>query len=311
MPESHINPTRRVLVAIDRTTQDKALFNYVSTISKLANLDIIYILHIANSLDIPEELSEKYPDLLAPVDESIKQNIQFEINEELDIPEETKIEIIVKDGNVYHEILKTVKQKGIDMLVLGRKNNTKGNLSLVRRMALTAPCSLSIIPEYINSDIHKVLVPVDFSKNSKNSMFAVKLFSDKSPALEIHTLHAFDVPMGYSKIGKTYEEFLDIMEEHARKDCKQFMEGLGVDYHNIHHHFIQSSKSKLPGTIYQYAIAHGIDVIVVGSKGRGALSHFLLGSVTEVLIEQDQYLPLVIIKGKTEGMDLLEALKNI
>ena len=40
--------------------------------------------------------------------------------------------------------------------------------------------------------------------------------------------------------------------------------------------------------IVTYAETHGIDLIVMGTHGRGAVAHFLLGSVTESVVRSAQ-----------------------
>ncbi len=57
--------------------------------------------------------------------------------------------------------------------------------------------------------------------------------------------------------------------------------------------------------IQEAAIAHRADLIVLGSRGKGAV--FLLGSVTERVLHA-AVLPVLIVKRKGETVPLLEAL---
>ena len=63
--------------------------------------------------------------------------------------------------------------------------------------------------------------------------------------------------------------------------------------------------------IQEAAISNGVDLVVVGSRGRGsAAAEFVLGSVTEDLIGSLS-MPMLAVKRKGAGMGLLEALLNL
>ncbi|NOQ95453.1 MAG: universal stress protein, partial [Desulfobacterales bacterium] len=55
---------------------------------------------------------------------------------------------------------------------------------------------------------------------------------------------------------------------------------------------------------------HGIDLLIVGARGRKAGAGVLLGSVTEHLI-QTTTIPLLAVKKKGTGMSLLDALLRL
>ncbi len=304
-------PIRRVLVAVDLTSHDESLVQYISKVSHLTELDCIYFLHVVNTLNLPEEIVAKYPDLVAPVDESIEKNIQFTIDHFGNLPKTIRLEILVREGNPTKEILKAVQQKEIDLLVVGRKSDEEANLNILEKTIRAASCSISVIPEYLPDILRKVLVPMDFSENSLMALDRARMFTEKFPGLEVLTVHGYEVPTGYTKVGKTFGEFSEIMKKNAEKEMELFIRKYEVNMPNLEAHYIRSKKKNLPSAIYQFAAANNIDAIIIGSRGRDSISHLILGSVAEGLIDHDQYMPLIITKSKTDHMNLLDTLKEI
>ena len=64
-----------ILVALDLTEIDETLLKYTSMFINHFHVDTVYFIHIAKSLEIPEDLLEQYPDLIAPMDEAIEKQI--------------------------------------------------------------------------------------------------------------------------------------------------------------------------------------------------------------------------------------------
>ena len=56
-------PFKRVLVALDLTEMDETLIAYTSFLGTIFDIDKLYFFHVARSLELPEQLLEKYPDV--------------------------------------------------------------------------------------------------------------------------------------------------------------------------------------------------------------------------------------------------------
>jgi nucleotide-binding universal stress UspA family protein len=116
------------------------------------------------------------------------------------------------------------------------------------------------------------------------------------------------VPLGYSKIGKTFEEFAEIMKGHAQSDMQRFIEKIdlqGVDYEFVY----ECSHDKGPlDEIMDVATTENVDMLAVGSKGRTNAASFLLGSLAEKLVSRNENIPFLVVKQKGSNMDFLDAL---
>lgn len=77
---------QRMLVALDLSQMDVYLLKYASMAAKVFDIDTVYFVNIASSLELPEEIQEKYADVFAPVDEAIEKEMEEEINEHFVLP---------------------------------------------------------------------------------------------------------------------------------------------------------------------------------------------------------------------------------
>jgi universal stress protein A len=135
-------------------------------------------------------------------------------------------------------------------------------------------------------DLHRILVPTDFSKHSSNALTYAAAFAEKFGA-ELHLLHVVqdlslvlpDPVSGAPPIGPPLDQLtaavqvaMDrlIQEKHlqALKLIKEVREG--APFYEI----------------IRYAKEKEIDLIVMGTHGRSGLVHVLLGSVTEKVVRK-------------------------
>jgi nucleotide-binding universal stress UspA family protein len=137
--------------------------------------------------------------------------------------------------------------------------------------------------------LQKILYPTDFSDLSLYALRYARNFA-KAFSAELHVLHVVDeayqnwVTMGPNTIpvGPTSQEMLDL----AREQMAAFMaEHFGND--SLEFQVVSSVILGRPyPTILDYASQHQVDMIVIATHGRGALTHMLLGSVTEKVVRK-------------------------
>jgi nucleotide-binding universal stress UspA family protein len=131
-----------------------------------------------------------------------------------------------------------------------------------------------------------VLVPVDFSENSRSAaQMALKI----APEAKIDFLHVFDVvleeQMQLAGIGNNLVHDYHVKaEEDARRDLNQFIAGIPEgDDRAITREVVFG----YPGhVICDHAELTRPDLIVLGKHGKSGLEELLLGSVSRHVLEQ-------------------------
>ena len=63
--------------------------------------------------------------------------------------------------------------------------------------------------------------------------------------------------------------------------------------------------------VSEYASSNNVDLVVIGSKGRTALSSVLLGSVAAKLVQAEFDVPILVVNAKEENFSLIEAILRI
>ncbi len=302
---------KRVLVAVDMSVIDETLVRYVALLSNYFDLDKVYFINVLKSLELPEKLLKKYPDLLAPVDEATKKNIQFTIDQEAGNQLKTEYEINVVEGNRAETILKWARIKAVDLIVLGNKSGTDGEGILSSKVLKLAPCSVAMIPEVLPQGMNKIVVPVDFSSTSKLAMASAISLAKKDPELSITALNVYEVPSGYSFSGKSYDEFAAIMRQNAEESYEEFICQFDTGGINIKSRFELAEDGNIAKKIYSVAINERANAIVIGSRGRTQVAAVLVGSIAEKLVRVNFQIPMIVVKQKQHNMDFLEALMEM
>ena len=301
---------RRMLVCLDLTPMDEPLIRYASLIVKIFGIDAVYFTHVTTTFELPEEIREKYPDVIAPLDETLAKEMEFSIDNFFDKPEGCDLHIDVLSGNTTDEILKRCKVKEIDIALLGRKDTLDGSGLNSRKIAKACPCSVIFVPENLQYRLEKILVSIDYSEHSKMA-FEVGIDIQKRCGAKLFSNNVYRVPTGYHASGKSYEEFAEIMLENAKKDCHKFFKKLNTEGVDYEHTFSLDDDPHPADKIYLKADEIGVDMIILGSKGRTSAAAFLIGSVAEKLVMEDRNIPLFIIKEGNENLGLLQALFKI
>lgn len=303
-----MHPIKRVLVGLDLSDIDKVVISYTSYISDLLDVDKVYFFHVSPNLELPEEIINKYPNLIAPVDETIEGIIQEKINTHFKSKVEVSIEVL--EGNAEDKIIRWSDIKEIDLIVLGKKNKLKGSGLLSNRLAKVAHCSILTVPEEAPPKINKILVPVDFSSSSKMAINEAKLIADKSGAT-LSLLNVYVVPSGYHTIGKSYEEFAEIIKEHAQKNAEKFLDSLNIDLDSCEIRLALDEDSEPSDKIFSEAQNINSDLVIISSKGRTGLASILLGSVADKVLSYKSHIPVLVLKNKKENLGFIDALLRI
>ena len=301
---------KRLMVGLDMTEMDDVLIAYINRLIEAFDFDTVYFLHVAKELKLPDRVKEKYPDLLAPVDETIERDIQQKVSEKFVPREGVTCKVEIKEGDPVESILRWSEIKNIDLMVMGRKLDLEGQGNLPLKLARVAHCSMLFIPEHHKFRLKSVLMSVDFSKTSSLALEAgVRIKAKVDVNLILH--NAYEVPSGYHFTGKSFEEFKEIMEHNALEDAYEFIAKNGMQKDDVEYALTFDDEEDPGERAYEVATERHADLIIIASQGRTELASFLLGSIAEKMIRYSSNIPLLIVKDKKENLGFFDALLRI
>lgn len=298
---------KRMLVGLDLTDMDEHLVSYACLLARTFKMEAVYFFHVTSTLELPDEVIEKYGDVVAPVDETLEKEMEATVKRCFQDIDGLTMEIEAHAGKVTEEILKWAKVKRVDLIVLGRKSQLSGTGLNSKKVAKASSCSVVFVPENPTLKLESMLVPVDYSKYAEMA-FNLAMSVQEHVGAKILSNHVYKVPKGYYKSGKSYEEFAEIMLENTKKECKKFFRKFdleGVDFENT---FALDDDIHPADKIYITAKEKDVDLIILGSKGRSGAAALLIGSVAEKLVMEDSDIPIFLVKKGNENVSLIEAL---
>jgi nucleotide-binding universal stress UspA family protein len=139
----------------------------------------------------------------------------------------------------------------------------------------------------------KILIAVDGSLHSRRAVEEVLRLRAAQGGPEIHLLNVqIPIESGHARMFVGHEDLQDYYREEglaALKEARAIMDAAGVPY--THHIAV----GHVAQTIAAYAKEKSFDQIVLGSHGRGALTHLLLGSVASDVLQIAE-VPVTLVK---------------
>jgi nucleotide-binding universal stress UspA family protein len=276
--------------------------------------------HVASSLDdIPKELRSEFPNIVQPAGESGKKTMEELVSRYFPADHKTTLEYKILEGSPLIELLRLAKENDTDLVIMARRQVPSDTGSLPEKLIRRVPCSVLLIPEGAKPSFSNILVPTDFSENSTDAMDVAVAFASAKGIREIHCLHAYHVPIGYYKTGKSFEQFAEIMKGHAEKNYKNFLQTevcqVGSvcqikDLKGIKVKPLFKLEKKAAKAIEEEVKNLNIDLLVIGARGRHAGAGVLLGSVTEHQIRTTT-IPILAVKKKGTGMNILDVILQL
>jgi nucleotide-binding universal stress UspA family protein len=133
--------------------------------------------------------------------------------------------------------------------------------------------------------LQNILVPTDFSEPSQSALKYARAFAEQFNAA-IHVMHVLEDPFLYAPTSEGYMVPPHLAEEMEASARERLDSALSAEDRTQFRVQCLLKRGSPFVEIVRYARESGIDLIVLGTHGRGPIAHMLLGSVAEKVVRK-------------------------
>lgn len=279
---------KQVVCALDLSEASSNILERVKCILQKTNATLT-ILHVAE-----ESQLSLLNFILKTEDESTEKNAISKLNAELlDIKNSLldagiKANTIIKKGKISESINSFVNEVNADLLLIGAySHNTFHHLflgSTALKILRNSTCPTLVVKNESRSTYQRVLIGVDFSQDINTTISVVK---NIAPNAEIVLTHFYEIP--FEGILNHYAEFDDnqlvTYRTEIREDALKKM-GVIADAANLDPttSTIVVVQGNAVERIIFFANDYDCDLLVLGKHGASLTEEFIIGSVTNEII---------------------------
>jgi SulP family sulfate permease len=286
---------KHLMVCLTRSESDFGLIRYAAM---LAGLDTAMEVRFVHVLPAPQSGSpaNQHDGALQELERAVAEAF-------LNVPDNVKLYCDVLKGPLSDRLLGFAAEQEVDLMLLGhRPDHPPGRGSLVRRLAMQAPCSIWIVPDGSPMLLKRILVPVDFSEHSADAMRVAASMATMCGHAECLALHVFS-----NKVVITYEENDPALLGQKEKEFEQFI--APIDCRGVVVTPLFEEGVNVAQTLHRVAQEQKIDVKVMATRGRSRSATILLGSVTEGVIIEART-PVLVVKHFGARLGVLQVLMD-
>ncbi len=281
---------RRILVGVDFSACSTTALRQAARLARASGA-ALSVLHAIDPLvlaDLEAVLPRKGESLRADVVSDAELSVERML-EGIERPDPMRISVVV--GTPLDEILARARGEQSDLLVLGVRGGSNlghGASVLASKCVRKAPCDVLLVDEEQQGPFRTVVACVDFTEASR-AVVAQAAQIARGDGSELRAVHVFEAPwhrLHYR--APTLQATPQYRREfgHAlQKRLESFVLPIARDYGLTPACHIEENRGHGWGVV-EYARAHGIDLLVLGTRSRASLRDMLLGSTAERVLRE-------------------------
>jgi nucleotide-binding universal stress UspA family protein len=149
----------------------------------------------------------------------------------------------------------------------------------------------------------RILVPTDFSASADAALNHAVAMANRFQA-SLHLLHVVNLGTGLYGLGDA-EKRIDQLKDEADSMAQKRLRGMARDSSavDVHTTVVQRVNLGVGDAIQEYVQGKSIDLVVMGTYGRGGLERLVLGSVANTLIRRSRC-PVMTVRERDEPSDV-------
>ena len=289
-PEVLMHRYRHLMVGLNRTAADAGLIRYAAMVARLGTAVEVRFAHV---LPPNPSAANDHDQALQEAEAAVKQHFGA-------VPPTCRVSCDVLKGPLIDRLLEYAAEQEVELLLVGRRPGPAGRHALARRLAMKAPCSVWLVPDGAPATLERLLVPIDFSEPSADTLRVATSMARLSGHPMCLALHVY-----FNEARATYEEYDRVLRGQEEEAYRHFIAPINTQGVTVTPLFEEGAN--VAHVIGRVAEKHGADLLVMATRGRSRSAAILLGSVTEDTILETR-LPLLVVKHFGARLGVLQAL---
>ena len=283
---------KRILVALDLTSMDNTLIKYSFGFGRAIGAERIYFIYCARELEAIKEIPQEEDGEL-PHDESIQQHLSKVIEKHYQNVA-FDYEIIVDQIKPLEGLLHWREAKKTDLLIVGKKKLSSGSGVVSRQFVRQSDCSVLFVPDTAKEEINNILIPIDFSDNSR---FAVQMGTELQPYFNNPPIICLNVYFAAPEFYGSHEAstYTLLRKKAVAEKYAQFIAPYEKNK-KINPLLIADNDFKTTAIINDTAKDKNSDLIIIGAIGHSKLKLLTVGSTAEKMMLSDLSVPLLVVR---------------
>jgi len=273
-------PPKKILLATDLSARcDRALDRALALASEWqAGLVVVHVLE--NASPVPDE-SDAQPSWRRPPNARSAAEMRARADLSAVAADAT---VVIESGDAAEAILRTARTHDCGLIVTGvARNELLGRLVLggtTTRLARRSERPVLVVRKRARRPYARIAVATDFSESSRHALEATRCFF---PRQGLTLFHAYDAPLSLMASDATSHraQFHDA----ALRDAEAFLEASAPAGRSGARPELVLEYGDPDRLLAEYVDTTGIDLVALGTHGRSAMFHILIGSVAQSLVE--------------------------
>jgi MFS superfamily sulfate permease-like transporter/nucleotide-binding universal stress UspA family protein len=277
----------RIMVGLTQPAADPGLVAYAAMVARLGPVREL-------------RFGRLLPDVVHPDPAEARTELRAAVHPHLTgVPTHLPVNYDVLGRPLMDQLLRHLADTQTDLLLVGDGHQPADRKAIARRLAMKAPCSVWLVPDGSPPSIRRILVPIDFSGPSADSLRVAVSIARRAGA-ELLALHVY-----FNEVTVTYEEYDQLIRGQEREAFDRFK--LLIDPQGVPITPLFEERANVAHAITRVAERHGADLIVMATRGRSRSAAILLGSATEDMILETP-VPLLAVKHYGARLGVVRAL---
>jgi nucleotide-binding universal stress UspA family protein len=281
---------RRILCATDLSPASEPAWNEAQLLARALDAELV-LLHVLPPLPIPLE-GYFPPHLYRELAEGAEREARATLDAWLAklVDPGVKARSRLADGPAALRILDVVREEGSDLVVVGTHGRSGvGRVALgsvADRVLRQATCPVVTVRADVRPEpraaIRRICYATDFSPIARAAWHSVVTLADAARA-EVDLVHVALGPLPDRHLaGQVIGEMARFLDDQARAEAERFLQGSELPRERIHVHIGNGVEAD---QIVHRAQEREADLIAMGTHGRSGLVRWMLGSVSQRVIQ--------------------------